>query len=135
MAEAEGRKLGRNAAAELLGDWRAAERDLAAAKESASTADLAAEAAKEAVVAADETSDAARLSGEAAHRAEQSAKRTAAAAEMTSRAARNDQGVAADALERAVQAETAAGDRFREAQRQGFDQEPPKPEGDEEAQA
>jgi len=129
MAEAEGRKLGKNSAAELLGDWRAAERDLAAAKETSTTAELAAAAAEEALVAAKETSDAAHLSSEASARAEQSAKRTAKAAEMTAVAASQDKGEAADALERAAEAESAAGDRFRDAQRKGFDQEPRTPDG------
>lgn len=118
MAEAESRKRG--TAAELLSQWRAAERDLVAARESADVATLAAAAAQEALVAARETGDAARLSADAARRAEQSALRTAEAAQATARAAENEKQVSSEALERSAQAEQVAGDRYRNAGRQGF---------------
>jgi hypothetical protein len=126
MAEAESRKLGKHSAAELLADWRAAERDVEAAKAHADTAGLASAAAEEARVAARETSDAARLSLEAAQRASDAAKRTAGAAELTASAALRDQAKAGTDLESATLAESVAGDRFRDAQRLGF----PDAEGD-----
>ena len=126
MAEEEGHKLGKQSAAELLGNWRAAERDVAAAKAHADTAGLASAAAEEARVAVKETSDAARLSLEAAQRASEAAKRTAAAAELTASAAVKDRATAGTDLESATLAESIAGDRFRDAQRLGF----PQPDGD-----
>ena len=118
MAEAESRKRG--SAAELLGDWRAAERDLVAAQDAADVATAAAAAAQEAVVAARETGEAARLGAEAAHRAEESARRTAEAAEVTARAAKREQASAEETLLGSTQAEKTAGEAYREAQRQGF---------------
>jgi len=122
MAEEEGRKLGKHSAAELLGDWRAAERDLAAAKSHADTAALAQAAAHEAQVAAQETNDAARLSQVAAQRAAEAAHRTAEAAEVTASAAAGDSTEALAAVDEAERAESEAGDRFRAAQRLGFPQ-------------
>ena len=52
VAEAEGGQLGKGSAAELLGNWRAAERDRVAAEETAGVASLAASAASEAATAA-----------------------------------------------------------------------------------
>lgn len=118
MAEAESKRRG--SAAELLGNWRAAERDLAAARETANVADLAAAAAEQALIAAHETGEAARLSSEAAKRAEGSARRTAEAAEITAAAARKDQTEAAAAVRHSAAAETAAGDAFHAAEREGF---------------
>jgi hypothetical protein len=123
MAEAEGRRLGKHSAAELLGDWRAAERDVAAAQAHADTASLAEAAAQVAQVAALETSDAARLSLVAAERASEAAKRTAEAALVTASAASSDKADASTALEAAKRAETQAGDAFRDAQRLGFPQD------------
>jgi hypothetical protein len=125
VAEDVGRKLGRQSAAELLGDWRAAERDLAAARTNADTASLAEKAAHQAEVAAQETSDAARLSQVAAARAADAAQRTAEAARMTATAAAGDRAHANTDLNDAIRAESEAGDRFRDAQRLGF----PQPEG------
>ncbi len=70
MAEDEKNRLGAGSAAELLSDWRAAERDHAAAVETANVASIAAAAAQRAAHAAHETADAARLSLEAAQRAD-----------------------------------------------------------------
>ena len=81
MAEAESRKKG--SAAELLGNWRAAERDLIAARDTKDVASLAANAAHAAVEAAQETSEAAKLGAEAANRAQRSAERTAEAVSMS----------------------------------------------------
>jgi len=118
VAEAESKRKG--TAAELLGAWRAAERDLVAAKESASVAELAAAAAEQALIAAKETSESARLSSEAAQRAERSAIRTAEAAEVTSRAARRDHDDMGAAVGRSEAAEAEAGERYHAAERDGF---------------
>ncbi len=118
VAEAE--SIRRGSASELLGNWRAAERDLVAARDSANVAELAAVAAEEALVAARETGEAARLASEAAQRAERSALRTSEAAEATARAARRDKDETAEALRRTAAAETAAGDAFHDAEREGF---------------
>ena len=118
MAEAESRRRG--TAAELLSNWRAAERDLVAARESADVAELAAAAAEQALVAAKETSEAARLASEAAQRAEQSALRTAEAADVTARAARKDQADAMDGLRVSTEAEAEASEAFHRAEREGF---------------
>ena len=118
MAEAESRKKG--SAAELLGNWRAAERDLIAAKGTLDVASLAANAAQAAVEAAEETSEAARLGAEAASRAQRSAERTAEAAAITAEAAQREHATSDGLLESAVKAEKEAGDAYHEAQRQGF---------------
>jgi hypothetical protein len=125
MSETEGRRLGKGSAADLLADWRAAERDHAAAIESASVASLAAAAAERAAHAARETADAAKLSLEAAKRAERAAHETADAADVLSAAAGKDRSMAGDALTAAGAAETKAKDAFHEAQRKGF----PKQDG------
>ena len=87
MAESEGERLGKGSAAELLSRWRAAERDHAAAIESAGVAALASDAAQRAAHAARETADAARLSLEAAQRAERAAREAAEAAANAAAAA------------------------------------------------
>jgi hypothetical protein len=124
MAESEGERLGKGSAAEMLAQWRAAERDHAAAIESAGVAGLAAEAAQRAAKAAHETSEAARLSLEAAQRAAHAARETADAAEVLSATTAHEQSLADTALNDAATAETAARDAFQEAQRQGFPKEP-----------
>ena len=121
MAETESKRRG--SAAELLGNWRAAERDLVAARDTADVAELAAAAAEAALVAATETGEAAHLASEAAQRAERSAQRTAEAAEVTAKAARKDQSDAREALSRSTSAETAAGDAYHQAEREGFPKE------------
>jgi hypothetical protein len=123
MADEAGQKLGKHSAAELLGNWRAAERDLVAARANANTASLAEKAAHEAERAAKETSDAARLSQVAAERAAEAAHRTTEAARMTAMGAAGDRSDADAALEKAERAEAEAGDRFRDAQRHGFPQD------------
>ena len=124
MAESEGERLGKGSAAELLANWRAAERDHAAAIESAGVAGLAAEAAKRATKAAHETAEAARLSLEAAQRAEHAARETAEAAAVLSATAVEEQSLADNAVSEAQTAETDAKDAFQNAQRQGFPKEP-----------
>lgn len=120
MTDSETSKAGSGSAAELLGDWRAADRDLSAAKETASEAALAAAAADVAKVAATETGDAARISADAAQRAEASARRTAEAADISAKAARRESIDADGALARSTSAEADAGERFHEAQDRGF---------------
>ena len=107
-------------AAELLGTWRAAERELAAARESADTATVAADAADEAVVAAKETGDAARLSTEAAKLVEASAIRTTDVAEAAARVAQKEKLELEEPLVGSVQVAAEAGDAYRDAQREGF---------------
>jgi hypothetical protein len=118
MAEPESRRRG--SAAELLGNWRAAERDLVAARDSVDVGTLAATAAEVAVVAARETAEAARLGAEAAQRAQESARRTAEAAEMTAEAAQRDKASAEETLAQATQSETDAAAAYHEAARQDF---------------
>ena len=118
MAEEASRRRG--TAAELLSEWRAAERDLVAAQETLDVATLAAAAADEAVIAARETSEAAELSQQAAQRAQMSAARTAAAADVTARVASKDQKTATTSLADATQAEADANERYHAAEREGF---------------
>jgi hypothetical protein len=124
MAESEGEDLGKGSAAELLANWRAAERDHAAAIESAGVAGLATEAAKRAAHAARKTAEAARLSLEAAQLAERAARETADAAEVLSTTALKDQSQADAAVADAATVESRAKDAFQEAQRRGFPKEP-----------
>ena len=125
MAETEGERLGKGSAAELLANWRAAERDRAAAVESAGVAGLAVEAAQRAARAAQETAEAARLSLEAAQRADHAARETADAANVLSASASHEQSLANTAVSEAMAAESEAKDAFQDAQRQGF----PKDDG------
>jgi hypothetical protein len=120
MAESEGERLGKGSAAELLANWRAAERDHAAATESAGVAALASEAAQRAANAAHETAEAARLSLEAAQRAAHAARETADAANVLSSTTSQEQSLADTALSEAKTAESDARKAFQEAQRQGF---------------
>ena len=124
MSESEGRRLGKGSAADLLAQWRAAERDRAAAIESASVASLAAAAAERAAHAARETADAAKLSLEAAQRAERAARETADAADVLTAAAAKERSIADEALTSAQSAETEAMDAFQDAQRHGFPKDP-----------
>jgi len=123
VAEAEGELLGKGSAAELLSNWRAAERDRIAAEETASVATLAAQAANVAATAAEETAAAARLSLEAAQRAEHAALRTSEAAELASKTARRDSTAADAALESSRAAEDEAKTRFQSGQSRGFGKE------------
>ena len=124
MSESEGRRLGKGSAADLLAEWRAAERDRAAAIETAGVAGLAAKAAERAANAARETADAAKLSLEAAQRAEHAARETADAADILSAASAKDRTIADKALTAAEAAETLAKDAFHDAQREGFPKDP-----------
>ena len=124
MAESEGERLGKGSAADLLANWRAAERDHAAALESAGVAALASEAAQRAAKAAHETAEAARLSLDAAQRAAHAARETADAANVLSGTAAQEQSLADTAVSDAETAETDARNAFQEAQSQGFPKEP-----------
>ena len=123
MSEKEGDRLGKGSAAELLSNWRAAERDRVAAEETLQVASVAALAAAEAATAAQETSDAARLTMEAAQKAELAARRTSEAADLLSKSARADKGAATTGLENSQRAEDEARGRYHDAQERGF----PKP--------
>jgi protein-tyrosine-phosphatase len=124
MAESEGERLGKGSAAELLSRWRAAERDHAAAIESAGVGALAVEAAKRAANAARETAEAARLSLEAAQRAEHAARETAEAADVLTATASREQADLDAAVVDAKAAEIEAKNAFQAAQRQGFPKDP-----------
>jgi hypothetical protein len=123
VAEAEGSRLGKGSAADLLSNWRAAERDRVAAEESASVAALAAAAAKEAGMAAEETAAAARLSLEAAQSAERAARRTSEAAELAARTASREATTADAALEASRAAEDEAKALFQSGQARGFEKD------------
>jgi hypothetical protein len=125
MSESEAQRMGKGSAASLLANWRAAERDHAAAVESAGVAGLASAAADRAAHAARETADAAKLSLEAAQRADRAARETADAADVLSAATSRERAVADEAVSSTKAAETAAKDAFHEAQQKGF----PKQEG------
>jgi len=120
MAESEGKRIGKGSAAELLANWRAAERDRAAALDTATTASLAVEAATRAAHAARETAAAARLSLEAAQRAAMAARETADAADVLSAAAVRERAEADEAVTSAESAEIEAKGVFHDAQRKGF---------------
>jgi hypothetical protein len=124
MAESEGERLGKGSAAELLSNWRAAERDHAAAIESAGVAGLATDAANRAANAARETAEAARLSLDAAQLAERAARETADAAQVLSAAAKSDQAQADAAVADTAIVEKRAKDAFQEAQRLDFPKDP-----------
>ena len=125
MSESEADRMGKGSAASLLANWRAAERDHAAAVESAGVADLASAAAERAAHAARETAEAAKLSLEAAQRADKAARETAEAADVLSAATSREKAVADEAVSSTRAAETEAKDAFHDAQRKGF----PKDEG------
>lgn len=121
----------RHSAAELLGDWRAAERDTAAAKSAASVAALAlraasaaGEAAREAEAAVKAALDAAERAKIAADRAKKAATQAAEAAQLLATSAESDTSRANHAVVEAESAETVARDRFHEAEGKGFPKEP-----------
>jgi hypothetical protein len=114
-------------ASELLGDWRAAERDVAAAKTAQSIAELALESATAAEEAAVETEKAAQMAVEAARSAQAAAvnaKKAAAhaaeAALLLTAGAEGDRARAKQAVETAETAETDARTRYDEASKKGF---------------
>jgi hypothetical protein len=115
-------------AAELLAGWRAAERDTIAATSTSKVAALALEAATAAEEAAEEVEAAASAASEAVERARSAAVRArkaaaqaAEAAHMALATAEGDKVRANHELEKAEEAETAARDRFHEAQTHDFE--------------
>ena len=118
-------------AADLLGEWRAAERDSVAARTAATVAALAVatagaaeRAAGEAAIAGEAAMEAARRAKEAAEHARKAATQAADAARLTHGTAEGDQARAYEAVANAEQAETEARDRFHEAERAGFPKHP-----------
>lgn len=120
MTANDDKHLGKGSAADLLSAWRAAERDHAAAIETANTSTLAAAAAERAANAARETAEAARLSLEAAKRADLAARETADAADVLSKTAAIDRAAADQSVQTTAKAEERAKDEFQAAQREGF---------------
>lgn len=114
-------------AADLLADWRAADRDAVAARDAAKVASLALaasasaeEAAAEVEVAVEAALEAVERARAAAGRAREAATQAAEAATIALSTAEGDK-VRADIQVRATEeAETAAKDRFHEAQAEGF---------------
>ena len=114
-------------AAELLGDWRAAERDTAAAKVAKTVAELALKAAEAADAAAKETEraalvalDASKSAQAAASQAKKAASHASEAATLLTAGAEGDKARASQALANAEKTETKARDRFHEAEDKGF---------------
>ncbi len=121
-------------AAELLGSWRAAERDTAAAKTAVKIASLALAAAHAAEEAAVETEAASRSAAEAAKAAAEAVDRAMAAASSAKRAAsaaaeaallatavaEGDKARATHQVDVAEKSEEVAHDQFREAEGRGF---------------
>ena len=114
-------------ASELLGDWRAAERDTVAAKAAQTVAELALKAAAAAEEAATETEKAATIAFEASKSAQRAAANAKKAALQASEAAlllaagaEGDKVRANQALARAEEGEKAARERFHEAEGKGF---------------
>lgn len=116
-----------HSAAELLGDWRGAERDNVAARLAASVAEIALRAASAVEEAAIETEAAAKAALEAAERAQAAADRArraaaqaAEAAKLLSAAAEGDKVRANHHVDETEASETSARDRFHEASNEGF---------------
>ncbi len=122
----EGRE-GKKSAAELLAEWRAAGRDVVAARAAARVAELALVAAAEAESAAAEVEQAAKAALQAVDKALAAAARATAAASEAAVAAHSTLETAqADKLEAnhgvgvAEQAEQKAEQSFHDAERKGF---------------
>lgn len=114
-------------ASELLGDWRAAERDVAAARTARSIAELALESATAAEEAAVETEKAAQMAVEAARSAQaaalnakRAATHAAEAALLLTAGAEGDRARADQAIGRAESAESVARTRYDDASKKGF---------------
>jgi hypothetical protein len=117
-------------AADLLGDWRAAERDTAAAKVAQTVAELALAAAAAAEEAAQETEtaalaalDASKSAQSAADRAKRAATQAAEAASILTSGALGDKARANHAVDDAESAEGRARERFHDAEQKGFSRE------------
>jgi len=124
---AEDKGAPRHSAAELLGDWRAAERDTAASKTAATIAALRLKTAQAAEAAAAATEAAAAAAQEAAERATSASERAKEAASHTAEAARllsaiaiGDTVDATHAVNEAEAAESTARDRYNDAASEGF---------------
>jgi hypothetical protein len=102
--------------AEMLDEWRAAERALATATQGRKAAQAAATAAEQAEKAATATAAAARAALVAATAAEASAQATAAAAVAVTRAARGDIEETERLEDEATTVESVARDRYHEAE-------------------
>lgn len=114
----------------LLADWRAAERDTVAAKQAVRVAELALNSAQAAEVAAAETEAAAQAAVDAVTSAARSAERARVSANLAAEAARvltagaeGEMARATHEVDLAEGAETAARDRFHEAQARDFKKE------------
>jgi hypothetical protein len=114
-------------AAELLGDWRAAERDTVAAKAAQSIAEKALRAARAAQAAAAASEKAAMAALKAASRAQEAADLARAAAGELSEGSTTDADTTETAKARANHvladaevAETKARDRYHEAEARNF---------------
>lgn len=125
--EKKGRDAKHGYAAELLSNWRAAERDTASAKAAADVAALAIAAVGAAEEAAVETEAAAQAATEAVIRATTAAERAKKAASQAAELARiafataEGDHVRADlAVTKAELAESEARDQFHVAEEQGF---------------
>ena len=122
-------RTGRSAA-DLLGDWRAAERDAVSAKKARSVADRALAAAQAASEAAAESAAAAKAAVEASRRASlaaQAARKVAAelsaSAAADAKTAEGDKATANHHVTHTEEAETSARDRFHDAEAKGFPRE------------
>jgi hypothetical protein len=120
-------------AAELLSQWRSAERDTAAAKAAESIAGLAVEAAEAAETAAVKAEKAAEAAMAAADRAKDAAALARKAASDAAQGAltageraAGDEARASQDVTTAEEAEGVARDRFLDAQGKGFRKNPPK---------
>lgn len=120
-------KVGHDSAAELLSQWRSAERDTIAAKAAAEVATLAVSAAESAEEAASQAEAAAQVAMDAAVRARAAAEQAKSAAshvsegsQTTTTTAEGQQARAEQDVDEAEQAEIAARDRFHGAQAEGF---------------
>lgn len=114
-------------AAELLADWRSAERDTVAAGQSSQVAVLALAAATAAEEAAEEVEAAASAAVEAVERARaaadkarKAAARASEAAQLAYATAEGDTARAGHAVDKAAKVEVEARDRFHEAEEKGF---------------
>jgi hypothetical protein len=117
-------------AAELLGEWRAAERDTAAAQaakaiaeQALAAAHAAEEAAKETETAALAALDASKSAQTAAASAKQAATLAAEAASVLTAVVEGDKARANHAVDDAEAAEGQARERFHDAERKGFSRE------------
>lgn len=122
-------------AAELLSDWRAAERNAVAAdksaKDAARTVAAAADAegaAMKSEKAADASMDAAVRAKNAAGNAKKAAGRAVEAAQVTTEVATEEQGRAEQVVKKTEKEEAEARERFHAAEEKGFPKAPHEPQ-------